>query len=321
MGKKRILSLILILMIVVCCATEAVVIGELKSENTVMEEKIESLGSELDQQSAAIEQIDSEVDKKADEEIPELYLPDNIYVCAGLTMEIYNDCVSNGVNPDNYDFYWECEIGDCMEEKYRIHADEDDVGDYTLKLHVYNLHLEEITSTQTTLHIVPNVFAKEDTGNLTMLTIGDSLSAGTDWISYTRFLSGDKLSHLGTLGDTEGFMNEGRPGITAGDYLAGTLYGQPEENPFINPQTEEFDWDYYKDTTGLDPDVVQVFLGTNGLDMDPEGNVNNIVTIVDKIREADPDIQILVVEPIYPSDQDGMARQQNIQGYESLHGM
>lgn len=321
MGKKRVLSMILTLMIVICCVTEAVVIGELKSENAEMEQKIEGLQGDIADHEEAIAQVNEEAEKKAEEEIPDLYLPGDIYVCAGLTMEIYNDCVSTGVNRDNFDFYWECEIGDCMEEKYRIHADEGDVGEYALNLHVYNLRLKEVASAQTTIHVVPNVFAWEETGNVKMVTIGDSMSASTDWLSYTRYLSGDKLNHLGTLGDTEGLMNEGRPGITAGDYLAGTLYGEPSESPFINPKTKEFDWDYYKETTGLDPDVVQVFLGTNGLEMDPTGNADNIVTIVDRILEADPDMQIMVVEPIYPSDQDGMARQQNIPGYEGLHGM
>lgn len=321
MGKKRVLSLILMLMIVVCCVTEAVMIVELKTENDVLAQEIDGLESQISDNAAAIEQVSGELEKKVEEEIPDLYLPKDIYVCAGLTMEIYNDCVSSGVNLENYDFYWECEVGDCMDEKYRIHADAGDIGEYALNLHVYNLHLSEVASAQTTLHIVPNVFADEKTGSISMLTIGDSMSASTDWIAYTRSLSGDKLFHLGTLGGEEGLMNEGRPGITAGDYLAGTLYGESSPSAFFNPETEEFDWNYYKQTTGIEPDVVQVFLGTNGLEMDPAGNVANIVSIVDKIREADPDIQIMVVEPIYPSDQDGMARQQNITGYEGLHGM
>jgi lysophospholipase L1-like esterase len=317
MGKKRVLSLILILMIVICCVSEAVIIRGLKEQNGEMEQAIEQLDADV----AAILVEKKAEEEKAEEGIPDLYLPKDIYVCSGLTMEIYNDCVSSGAALDNYDFYWECEVGDCMDEKFRIHAEEDKIGEYELTLHVYDLRLQEVASAETTLHIVPNVFAQETTGNVSMLTIGDSLSASTDWLSYTRYLSGDKLSHLGTLGDTEGLMNEGRPGITATDYLAGTIYGVETDSPFINPQTEEFDWEYYKNTTGLNPDVVQVFLGTNGLDIDPADNAGAIVEIVNKIREADEDVQILVVQPIYPSDQDGMATQQNIQGYEALHGM
>ena len=40
MGKKRVLTLTLMLMIVVCCVTEAVVIGQLKAENTAIKADI-----------------------------------------------------------------------------------------------------------------------------------------------------------------------------------------------------------------------------------------------------------------------------------------
>ena len=45
------------------------------------------------------------------------------------------------------------------------------------------------------------------------------------------------------------------------------------------------------------------------------------MAIVDKIRETDNDIPILVVEPVFPANQDGMAMQQNISGFERLHGV
>lgn len=321
MIKKRVLTLILMLMIVVSCVTEALVIKDMKEENRQLLEQLEKMNQDISRNASAIEDVNGRLETKAEVETPRLFLPRDIYVAAGTTIEIYDDCVCSGVNPENYDFYWECEVGDCMEEKFRIHSGEDMIGDYTLKLHLYNYQLEEVAAVQTTLHVVPNVFLDESTGTLNMVTIGDSLSASTNWLSYTRYLSGEKLFHMGTLGDEEGLMNEGRPGITAGDYLEGTIYGTESANAFTNPQTGEFDWDYYKRTTGIDPDVVQIFLGTNGLDMDPTGNAGNIVTIVDKIREADDDIQILVVEPIFPSNQDGMAMQQNIPGFGGLHGM
>lgn len=321
MNKKRVLSLILMLMIVVCCVTEALVIGELKTQNAAMTARLEELDAGISENAQAIDEIDTEVKKMAEEEIPDIYLPKDIYVCAGIEMEIYNDCVCNGVDPEQYDFYWESEIGDCMNEKYRIYPQSDQIGEYDLTLHIYNYRLEEVASAATTLHVVPNVFEREEEGRVKLLTIGDSLSAGTDWLSYTRLLSGDKLFHVGTLGDTEGLMNEGRPGMAATDYLDGTLYGEKAATPFYNPETKEFDWNYYKRTTGVEPDVVQVFLGTNGLEMDPSKNLESIAAIVDKIREADPEIPVLVVEPIFPACQDGMARQQNITGFEGLHGM
>lgn len=321
MGKKRVLSLILMLMIVICCMTEAIVIGWLKAENAVMKEEIKALAATDEQQQAVISGLDSELTEMAKDDIPEVYLPEDIYVCSGLVMELYNDCVAVGIDYNEYDFYWECQVGDCMEDKWRIHADDSMIGEYALNLHIYNLKLEELTTASTTVHVVPNTFANEQTGQLKVLAIGDSMSAGTNWLSYTRFLSGEKINYLGTLGAEDGLMHEGRNGAMAADYLAGTLYGAPADYPFINPATGVFDWGYYKAATGIEPDVIQIFLGTNSLAMDPTLNVNDIFAMIDKIREADPQIPILLVEPIYPANQDGMARQQNMTGYESLHGM
>ena len=321
MNKKKILSLILTLMIVVCCVTEALVIGELKTQNKEMAEKITELETDIYEQGVSILRVEGQVENKADEVIPEFFLPADIYVCEGMTMEIYNESVCSKVNPLLYDFYWECELGDSMEDKYYIHPAVGTAGEYQLTLWIYDYSLLQVGEVSATLHVVPDVFADEKTGGLTMLTIGDSLSAGTRWISYTRSLSGDKISHVGTLGDGEGLMNEGRPGITAGDYLNGTLYGMENPSSFYDPASGEFDYAYYKQSTGIEPDVVGVFLGTNGLELDPQGNGENIIKIVDRIIDADPDVQILVMEPIYPADQDGMARQQNMRGYEGLRGM
>ena len=321
MNKKKILSLILMLMIVVCCVTEALVIGELKTQNKEMSEKITELETDIFEQGVSISRVESQVADKADQVIPEFFLPADIYVCEGMTMEIYNESVCSKVNPSQYDFYWECELGDSMEDKYYIHPPVGTAGEYQLMLHIYDYSLLPVGEVSTTLHVVPDVFADENAGNIKLLTIGDSLSAGTRWISYTRTLSGDKIFHVGTLGDEEGLMNEGRPGITAGDYLNGTLYGLDNPSPFYNPASGEFDYAYYKQSTGIEADVIGVFLGTNGLELDPQGNGENIIKIVDRIIDADPNIQILLIEPIFPADQDGMARQQNIRGYEGFRGM
>lgn len=321
MNKKKILSLILTLMIVACCVTEALVIGELKAQNKEMTEKLTELESEIFNQGVSISQVEDQVANKADQIVPEFFLPADIYVCEGMTMEIYNESVCSKINPSQYNFYWECELGDSMQNKYHIHPSAGTAGEYQLTLRIYDYSLQQVGEVSTNLHVVPNVFEDENAGRLKMLTIGDSLSAGTRWISYTKTLSGDKISHVGTLGDEENLMNEGRPGITAGDYLNGTLYGMENPSSFYDPASGEFDYAYYKQSTGIEPDVIGVFLGTNGLELDPQGNGENIIEIVDRIIDADPNVQILVMEPIYPADQDGMARQQNIRGYESLRGM
>lgn len=65
-----------------------------------------------------------------------------------------------------------------------------------------------------------------------------------------------------------------------------------------------FDWKYYKLSTGIDPDAIQIFLGTNGLKDDPADTVNAIARMVDNIRRHDPDIPIYLVNTLYWGDQE-----------------
>ena len=249
-----------------------------------------------------------------------LYLPDDIYVGCGITLEIYNDEISSGDNPDNYEYYWDCEIGDCMSDRYHIGGIENDIGEYPLTVKVYDYGLNEVVEASTTLHVVSSTLADK----VEVLTIGDSLSNGTPWLSYVRDISDDKIWNVGTKGSEEGAMSEGRAGFSAGDYLGEVEYSYETNEgvqPFYNPDKGTFDWDYYKENTGMNPDMIQIFLGTNGLSMDPTNNVGNIAAIVDAIREADRQIPILVVQTIYPANQDGMANQQNREGFSAIHGM
>ena len=50
-------------------------------------------------------------------------------------------------------------------------------------------------------------------------------------------------------------------------------------NPFWDGT--RFNWSYYKTNTGINPDGVQIWLGTNGITLDPTENANNIKQIVD----------------------------------------
>lgn len=106
----------------------------------------------------------------------------------------------------------------------------------------------------------------------------------------------------------EGFLTEARPGFSASDYLTETGYyleeGE-EVHKFWNPEKKRFDWNYYKETTGFSPDVIQLFLGTNGL-MSGDENAENICEIVRLIRQDDKNIPIYVVNTIYQSDQNGI---------------
>lgn len=92
-------------------------------------------------------------------------------------------------------------------------------------------------------------------------------------------------------------------------------------NPFWNPGTSEFDFAYYKTNSLVDPDVVQIFLGTNDMAIDPTVNAGNIKTIVDRIRVADATIPIYVVYTLYRGDQDGIGNQLSTDGYSAGSGI
>ena len=90
-------------------------------------------------------------------------------------------------------------------------------------------------------------------------------------------------------------------------------------HPFYNEETESFDWEYYKETTGFEPDAVEVFLGTNGLSEDPVENGDNIARIVRNIHETDPKLPIYLVHTLYPANQDGIGSWSSQDGY-ALYG-
>lgn len=293
---------------------QAVQIHEIKMQNDTLQQTVSTLQEQVNSNSASVGTLVGDVS-------PVLYLPDDVYVAAGITLEIYNEEICQGINTEDYQFYWNCDVGDCMNDKFHYGGIDNDIGDYKLSVKVCDYQMNELASASTTLHVVANQFLKKDTQKIEMLTIGDSLTSAGTWKEYTRTMSVNKLSHIGTQGESEGLEHEGRAGFAAYNYLDGSAYEFDDGTVFTNPDGESFDWNYYKETTERDPDVVQVFLGTNGMSLEAENNAKSIVEIVKKIRKDDPEIPILVVQTIYPSDQDGMARQQNVLGFEGFHGM
>ncbi len=249
----------------------------------------------------------------------EIYLPDRLYVASGITMELYNNQVTSlGTRITDYNVLWVCDIGKNMERKFSITANEEWIGEYPLECKVFDDNGNCLASAMATLCLVPNTIG----GNFSLLTIGDSLSAEAATYEHLSQLTGNNIIYMGTLA-SGGCLNEARRGFSAYDYLHETAYqyeeGQPLQ-PFYNKEAKRFDWNYYKETTGFDPDVIEIFLGTNGSDVDPTENGNNIIQIINYIREDDPDIPIYVVNSIYPADQNGIGSWQNQQGYPLLPG-
>ena len=232
----------------------------------------------------------------------EIYLPEIYYAASGLTMEIYNSQITNqGTHITEYNVVWECEVGEMLERKFSIAATDELIGEYPLTVTVYDAAGKALARKVSTLSIVE---AKQE--EFSILAIGDSLSANGALYAKLQQNLGNQLICNGTRG-YEGFLTEARLGFSAENYLTETGYyleeGE-EVHKFWNPESKRFDWDYYKSTTGFQPDVVQLHLGTNGLLS--EDNAENICEIVKLIRKDDKNIPIYVVQTIYQSDQNGI---------------
>ena len=171
MRKKRILSVVLFLMITLCCVVEALLIKGLREDRTDMQKQMESFESRLEHTTTELNGIQTNVEELQESGIPEVFLPDDIYVAAGLTVEIYNDTIIRGVNLDNYSIFWKCDVGDCMNEKYRLRALQERIGEYAIRVTVYDFDMNEIAYKDATLHIVENSFADANISKVDMMTI------------------------------------------------------------------------------------------------------------------------------------------------------
>ena len=233
----------------------------------------------------------------------EIYLPEVYYAASGLTMEIYNSQITNlGTHIGEYDVVWDCEVGEMLERKFSITATEELIGEYPLTVTVYDAFGNAVADKESKLCITEG-----KQWQFSILAIGDSLSANGALYSKMQENLGNQLICNGTRG-YEGFLTEARLGFSAENYLTETGYyleeGE-EVHKFWNPDKKSFDWNYYKETTGFQPNVVLLHLGTNGL-LSGEENADHICKIVELIRKDDKNIPIYVVQTIYQSDQNGI---------------
>ncbi len=247
----------------------------------------------------------------------QLFLPEQIYVASGVTIELYNSQVSSlGERIENYNVKWTCAVGKNMARKFSITGTDELVGTYPLIFTIFDDNGAQVATVSTELCIVPDL--EEEEKSFSLLTIGDSLSCDTATYEQLNELTDDQIVYMGTRG-VGGSLTEARRGFSAANYLTDTPYTEEEPveevHPFYNEETGSFDWAYYKEMTGFDPDAVQLFLGTNGLDTDPQPNGDNIAQIVRNIHETDPDLPIYLVHTIYPANQDGIGSWSNSDGY------
>ena len=243
------------------------------------------------------------------------YLPKEIYVAVGRTIELYNALVC--LESDKYHIDWRCDIGTGYARKWSVTGTEANIGEYTLTFNVYDDDLILIKSLSTKVKVVSNNVTVEKK----ILAIGDSITNNKPWMPEVQSLSDGKIKYIGTRGASlQAYHHEGRSGATAKWYNQNATYGfdpSPDYyigNPSVDVASNPF-WDGYKFSLsyyiGLQasyigtPNAVQILLGTNGIAVDPTENAGYIKAMVDTIVTEYPDMVIFVCNTIYKSNQNG----------------
>lgn len=237
------------------------------------------------------------------------YMPPEVYVAVGRTIELYNNQVC--LEADKYHVRWVCDVGAALGRKYTLTATEDMIGEYALRCDIVNDANVVLWTGSTQVKVVAQIAAPKS-----ICPIGDSLTNWKPWLSEVMNLSSGNISFAGTYthsladadGETRTFSHEGRSGFSAASYIDGSPYTfggatETEHNRFWDGSA--FSWGHYKTTYGINPDAVQIFLGTNKIGYDATENAGYIKQMVDAIRADDASIPIFVINTIYRSRQDG----------------
>jgi len=264
------------------------------------------------------------------------FIPPEVCVTENRTIEMYNQQILP--NAKKYHFVWDTKYSSYkLGRGFARKASFEGAWDWCngkvvapITLAIYDDNMDVLWNGSTTLK-----YALALSSPKTICCIGDSLTNGKAWLAEIINLSGGNLSLVGTKqfsvkdadGNTRTGYHEGRSGWTA------ARYNQPGDsapdeasykyvNPFYNAAVGHFDWNYYVTNSlgGTSPDAVMLWLGTNGIALDPTANAEAIKTLVDYIRADDADIPIFLAYTIYPGNQDALGAQTSSDGYAANSG-
>ncbi|MBB2951958.1 hypothetical protein [Sphingobacterium sp. JUb56] len=256
-----------------------------------------------------------------------LFIPDNIYVAEGRTIEMYFNQISWCGNHDNYHFLV-TGIGKTLKRKWQITGTSSNHGSYSATCVVYDNNMKVIASKVFTVIITTNVISSA----FTVVPIGDSLTNAKPWLTEVRSLAANNISFVGTrwYGFQENGVtrHEGRSGATSAYYTGNNSYtfdtsgeqgvdGRAQNlNPFFNPNLNKVDWTYYKSNYNKNPNKMMIWLGTNALALDPLTSVSNLRTFINGLRSTGAStLPIYIVFTLYKSDQNGIGNQTGTDGF------
>lgn len=92
------------------------------------------------------------------------------------------------------------------------------------------------------------------------------------------------------------------------------VYNVSQSNPFYDYKNSRFSMNYYKSLHNIEYDVIIITLGGNELTDDGSG-AEGIKKLIDNIRIDDANVPIIVTQTLFKSNQNGIGRQGNTDGY------
>lgn len=241
-----------------------------------------------------------------------VYLPKEIPVGIGRTIELYNELVC--LEAKKYHLRYSCSIGVQYERKFSITGTT--AGDYLLNLYIYDDDMRLLRSRQSVVRVVANSLVSEKK----IIPVGDSLTNLKPWLSEVQSLSNSTIKFIGTRGRSDSLIrHEGRSGMDAAGYNENFEYtfdsnyqGNPQISGEVNPfwNGTRFSLAHYntnQSATVGTADAVQLFLGTNDVfgGYTAEESAQHIKTLVDNIRLDNATIPIFICNTIYRSNQNG----------------
>ena len=244
------------------------------------------------------------------------FIPDIVYCAVGRTIDIYNNQVC--ANADKYHFKWICGVGKSLKRKFSVKGVS--ASDKVLRLVIYDDYLNVRYAKEVTLKIISNTIST----NHTIVPLGDSLTNGKNWLAEVETLSADKIAYVGTYNfsveDSSGVQktgsHDGRSGAEPIDYLTSASFskgGTTYSNSWWDGS--RFSFNAFKANTSKNPDCIQIWLGTNGI-QNPE-QASYIKQLVDNIRMDNTTIPIIVCDTIFRGNQNGIGNQGGVDGYSA----
>jgi len=156
------------------------------------------------------------------------FLPAEICIAVGRTIELYNKQVAWCGNVANFHFKWQCAVGKSMGRKWTCTATEGMIGAHPMTLSVLDNNMTEVARVETTVKIV--TAGADIPTPRKFVAIGDSLTNNKpwyqEWLNLSEATFGKPvLQFLGTRGGQFVYKHEGRSGYASKGYVTDSSYG------------------------------------------------------------------------------------------------